>query len=93
VILWHDGDPGSSRDALTAVAVRAFLIGMALGFARGLLAQREPRQTCPAARTARPAAPRDLRPWDDTPVTETLDLELMTVEPMTVEPMTVGRTR
>jgi hypothetical protein len=82
VIRWHDGDPGSSRDVLTTVAVRAFLLGMLVGFARGLLRQRGPRPACPAPRPVAPAPSRDLRPWDGTPVEETLDRELM-----------VGRTR
>jgi hypothetical protein len=83
VIRWHDGDLGSSRDALTAVAVRAFLLGMLLGLARGLLAQRGPRATRPESQAAPPATPQDLRPGDGAPVEETLELE----------PMTVGRTR
>jgi hypothetical protein len=83
VIRWDDGDSGSSRDALTAVAVRAFLLGALFGFARGLLAHREPHQSRTASPTPSRTAPRDLRPWDDTPVEETLD----------VEPLTVGRTR
>jgi len=83
MIRWHDGDIGSSHDALAAVAVRAFLLGMLLGFARGLLAQREPRGICPAPTPATGTAPWDLRPWDDVPVEATLD----------AQPLTVGRTR
>jgi hypothetical protein len=79
VIRWHDGDLGSSRDALAAVAVRAFLLGMLLGFARALLRQRTPRQASPASRTVPPTASRDLRPWNETPVEETLDMEPLTV--------------
>lgn len=79
MIRWHDGDLGSPHDALAAVAVRAFLLGVLLGFARGLLRQRGPRPAHPAPRPVPPTASQDPRPWGGTPVEETLDRELMTV--------------